>query len=89
MAKVARERPKHLGAKLKKIRVSLGYSQNEMLEALELSNLYRSAISGYELGTKEPSLIVLLRYAHLGGVSTDTLIDDGINLELKAQSTQY
>ena len=82
MARVARERPRHLGAKLKIIRLSLGYSQNEMLEALGLSKLYRSAISGYELGTKEPSLIVLLKYAHLAGVSTDALIDDDARLEL-------
>ncbi len=81
MARVARDRPKYLGVKLKKIRLSLGYSQNEMLDALELSNLYRSAISGYELGTKEPSLIVLLRYARLAGVSTDALIDDNQALD--------
>lgn len=81
MAKVGRERPKQLHTKLKKIRMSLGLSQNEMLKALGMSeNLHRSAISGYELGTKEPSLIVLLKYARLAGISTDSLIDDKLKM---------
>jgi transcriptional regulator with XRE-family HTH domain len=81
MAKVPRDKPKNLGEKLKKIRLTLGMSQNEMLRALEVSDAsYRSAISGYELGTKEPSLLILLRYARIAGISTDVLIDDNLNL---------
>lgn len=80
MAKTAREKPKHLSVKLKKIREDLGLSQNEMLAALEIKDSFRSVISGYELGTKEPSLIVLLKYARLAGVSTDVLIDDKLKL---------
>lgn len=77
MGRSERERPKHLPAKLKKIRDDLGLSQNEMLEALGLSGMvFRSAISGFELGTREPSLIILLRYARLAHTSTDVLIDD-------------
>jgi transcriptional regulator with XRE-family HTH domain len=81
MGKSARERPKQLAAKLLQIRLHLGLSQNEMLSALGLrEKVFRSAISGYETGTREPSLPVLLRYAGLGGVSTDALIDDDIEL---------
>ncbi len=84
MAKVAREKPKKLAEKLKQIRLDLNLSQNEMLSALGLSeNSYRSAISGYELGTKEPNLIIILKYAKLANVSTDVLINDELNLPEK------
>jgi transcriptional regulator with XRE-family HTH domain len=40
----------------------------------------QSRISGYELGTREPSLPTLLKYARLAGISTDVLIDDTLDL---------
>jgi hypothetical protein len=43
----------------------------------------RSSISGYELGTREPPLIILLRYAHAAGVCVDVLIDDELELPRK------
>ncbi len=42
----------------------------------------RSVISGYELGTKEPPLPILLKYARLIGISTDVLIDNELELKL-------
>ena len=81
MGRIQRERPKHLAKKLRQIRLNLGLSQNEMLNELGLLNkVYRSAVSGYELGTREPSLPILLRYARLAGISTDVLIDDRLKL---------
>lgn len=81
MAKVPRPKPKRLPEKLLQIRLALNLSQNEMLRALGLSDQsYRSVISGYELGTKEPPLPTLLKYARLIGISTDVLIDDELNL---------
>ncbi len=81
MAKGARPRPAKLGEKLKQIRMNLGFSQTEMLKTLGLEGkANRSLISGFELGTKEPSLIAILKYARLAGVSTDVLIDDGLEL---------
>jgi transcriptional regulator with XRE-family HTH domain len=46
-----------------------------MTRALGLQVHY-SAVSNYELGTREPDLLTLLRYAELADVSTDVLIDD-------------
>jgi transcriptional regulator with XRE-family HTH domain len=87
MGKSARERPRRLAEKLLQIRLSLGLSQNEMLSALGLrGKVFRSAVSGYELGTREPSLLVLLRYARLAGVSTDVLIDDKLDLPKRLPS---
>ena len=84
MGKSARERPRRLAEKLLQIRMGLGLSQNEMLSALGLEEkVFRSAVSGYELGTREPSLPVLLRYARLAGVCLDTLVDDEMDLPAK------
>lgn len=84
MGKTARERPERLPEKLLQIRLSLGLSQNEILVELDLADrIDRSAISGYELGVREPTLITLLKYARLAGISTDILIDDRLDLPKK------
>jgi len=69
---------------LLQIRQALGLTQARMLVTLKLDKkVFASAISGYELGTREPTLPVLLRYARLVGVSTDVLIDDELVLPNK------
>jgi len=81
MGRTARERPRKLAAKLLQIRQGLDFTQEQMLVALKLDKkVFASAISGYELGTREPPLPVLLRYAELAGVSTDVLINDKLSL---------
>ena len=80
MGRSYRSRPKKLGAKLKLIRTRLGLTQEQMIEKLAVKDepLRAASISGYELGKREPPLLVLLRYARIAGVSTDVLIDDKI-----------
>ena len=80
MGRSYRSRPKKLGAKLKAVRMQLGLTQPEMIKALNVKGepLRAASISGYELGDREPSLVVLLRYARIAGISTDVLIDDKI-----------
>ena len=81
MGRIARERPRPLGTKLLQIRQTLSLTQAQMLVTLKLDKkVFASAISGYELGTREPTLPVLLRYARLVGASTDVLIDDELAL---------
>jgi len=81
MGQAARERPKRLGKKLRKIRTEFGLSQNGMIRALGLAErLSQDKVSAYERGTREPSLLVLLRYARFAGVSMEELVDDKINL---------
>ncbi len=81
MGRQARERPKRLAEKLIQIRLSLGLSQNQMLAKLGLDErLSRTAISGYELGTTEPSLLVLLNYSRLSNVHLEILVDDDMDL---------
>ena len=74
-----RRRPKNLPRKLLAIRKQLDVSQTEMARLLDLDVAY-TAVSGYELGTRQPDLLVLLKYARLAGVSTDVLIDDKLKL---------
>jgi transcriptional regulator with XRE-family HTH domain len=80
----ARLRPKRLGEKLRRIRDALGLSQTEMLKRLGFEDdIWYTQISAYELGRREPPLVVLLEYARLAGVSTDVLIDDESDLPAK------
>lgn len=87
MGSASRPKPDRLAEKLLLIRTSLGLSQNEMLDRLGLAEqLFRSAISKYELGTREPPLPVLLKYAHIAGVWIDVLVDDELDLPQKLPS---
>lgn len=84
MARTPRPKPDRLPEKLLQIRLALGLSQGGMLVQLRLQDdLTRTTISAYELGTGEPPLPVLLKYARLVGVSTDVLIDDDLDLPEK------
>ena len=69
--------PRNLANKLLKIREFLNLSQTEMLKKLAFDErLYRSNISQYERGEREPPLLVLLSYAKVSGVTVELLIDD-------------
>jgi transcriptional regulator with XRE-family HTH domain len=77
-----RKKPASLHEKLLKIREGLGLSQNEMIRHLGLeSEITQSRISGYELGTREPSLPTLLLYARTANVYVEVLIDDSLDFE--------
>ena len=79
MGRSRRGRPKDLPRKLLLLRQRLGMSQSEIAEALKL-NVHYSAVSNYEKGSREPDLLILLRYARLAKVSVESLIDDKMNL---------
>jgi transcriptional regulator with XRE-family HTH domain len=87
MGSASRQRPERLAEKLRCIRESLGLSQNEMLERLSFGETFeRSRISIYETDQREPSLLVLLRYAEIANVYVDVLIDDALNLPARIPS---
>ena len=79
MGRSRRGRPKRLPRKLLLLRQRLGMSQSEIAEALKLKVHY-SAVSNYENGSREPDLLILLRYARLAKVSVESLIDDKMEL---------
>jgi|SRR5947209_19122221 len=84
MGRYHRKKPARLAEKLLQIRTALGLSQNEMIRYLGLADeLTQSRISGYELGTREPSLPTLLSYARAVGICVAILIDDELDLPRK------
>jgi transcriptional regulator with XRE-family HTH domain len=82
MGKTQRPKPSRLAEKLVQIRQALNLSQNELIKRLDFReiDLVQGTISTYELGKREPSLPLLLKYARLVGVSVDVLIDDELDL---------
>lgn len=81
MGQGPRAKPKRLGEKLLQIREGLGLSQNGMARHMGLADaLAQSNISEFESGRREPSLLVLLKYARGAGVSVEVLIDDELDL---------
>ena len=84
MGKYPRRKQERLAEKLLQIRLSLGLSQNEILRSIGAEeDLYRTNISNYELGEREPPLYVLLGYARLAGVCLDVIVDDELDLPAK------
>jgi transcriptional regulator with XRE-family HTH domain len=83
MGSASRSKPEKLANKLLLVRNKLKLSQTEIAEELscEKNQLRRSDISRYEIGAREPSLIILLRYARLVKVSMESLVDDEIDFE--------
>ena len=83
----ARRRPERLAEKLLQIRLALGLSQTEMYRRLGVEDeILYTRISDYELDKAEPTLMVLLRYARVAGVSMETLADDEMDLPAKLKN---
>ena len=84
MGSASRIKPEYLSQKLLTIRTNLGLSQIELAEKLSDNRIHlrKSDISRYESGLREPSLIVLFRYAKLAGVTMEMLVDDEIELKI-------
>lgn len=81
MGRSSRPRPARLAEKLLRVRNALGLSQNQMLRHLGFDDdLFQGSVSGYELGTREPPLAVLLQYARAANVYVEALIDDELDL---------
>lgn len=79
-----RQRPKRLPEKLLAVRSALGLSQAQMVKRLDAEGaIVPGQISEFETGKREPSLIILLAYAHAARVCVDLLIDDKLDLPAK------
>jgi len=78
-----RPQPDRLAEKLRHIRARLGYTLEEMAQALagvKKSPPNKSYIHRFEAGMREPSLLVLLEYSRAAGVPMESLVDDDLNL---------
>ena len=87
MKKISRTKCARLAEKLLEIRLALGLSQSELLVRLGFDNeLFRSNVSQYERGERQPPLPVLLMYALSAGVYVDVLIDDELDLPARLRN---
>ncbi len=85
MGRKTKPQPEKLAAKLKQVRNMLDLGQAPLAGALtcEQSPVLPSHVSAFELGKRQPSLITIVRYARLAGISTDALIDDDMELPFR------
>lgn len=84
MGTKARHKPERLAEKLLRIREALGLSQNGLIRQMGAEGLLaQNTVSEYELGKREPSLLVLLKYAEVAGVCLDVLANDSLDLPAK------
>jgi transcriptional regulator with XRE-family HTH domain len=81
MGRAKRVIPSRLPGKLLQIRLTLGGSQDDMVRILKHPEAPgRNYISGFELGTREPTLGVLARYADIVNCWIDVLVRDELLL---------
>jgi transcriptional regulator with XRE-family HTH domain len=78
----SRPQPRRLPGKLRKIRMKLNLTQQQMSDVVRQrrSPVYPGHVSEFESGRREPSLLVLLKYARAAGVTVDSLVDDNFEI---------
>ena len=85
-----RTQPKRLKRKLKTIRVKVEVSQQRMADLLRdyapNEIIAPGHISDFELGKREPNLIVLLAYSKLSNIPLNNIVDDELDLPEKLPS---
>jgi transcriptional regulator with XRE-family HTH domain len=81
MGSQPRRTPERLPEKLRAIRLKLGLSQNEMIRRMGLeAELTREEVSSFELGRRQPNLLILWAYADTVNLYVDALILDSVDL---------
>ena len=85
MGRKSQENPKRMAEKVREIRLKLELTQEAMFDELTKQgvNAHPGYISLYEIGQRVPSLLIVLAYARIAGISTDLLIDDKLELPKK------
>lgn len=83
MGRGVRMRPARLPEKMLQIRNAFGDTQEGMARRLSFPEITREYVSGFERGTREPPLPVLLRVAKMTGITVEMLIDDEVELPAK------
>ncbi|MGH9830866.1 MAG: helix-turn-helix domain-containing protein [Blastocatellia bacterium] len=84
MGKASRQKPARLGEKLLQMRETLGLSQNEMIRYVGLDDVVsRNNLSIYESGRREPSVIIIMKFARAVGIPMEILVDDQLDLPKK------
>ena len=77
MARYRRKSPKKLAAKMRKLRLDLEMTQDEVAKHLGTDS---GAISRYERGLRDPSLLEVLAFSRISGVAMEILVDDALKI---------
>ena len=80
MPRYRRKSPKKLGAKMREVRLRLEMTQEQVASYLGTDS---GAVSRYERGLRDPSLLELLAFSRMGGVGMEVLVDDKMSLAKK------
>lgn len=84
MGRKAHRRPKHLALKLEQVRKRIGVTQAKMAELLKRFGAEETTHSGYvadfESGQRLPSVLALLAYSRMTGISINYFVDDCLDL---------
>lgn len=75
-----RKSPKKLGANMREVRLRLEMTQEQVADYLGTDS---GAVSRYERGLREPSLLEILAFSRMSGVGLDVLIDNKMSLAKK------
>lgn len=82
MPRYRRKAPKKLGRKMREVRLRLEMTQEQVADYLGTDS---GAISRYERGLREPSLLEILAFSRMSGLGIDVLIDDKMSLTKKGR----
>ena len=77
MARYRRKSPKKLAAKMRELRLHLGMTQEEVAKHLGTDS---GAVSRYERGLRDPSLLEVLAFSRITGVAMEVLVDDALKI---------
>ncbi len=77
MARYRRKAPKKLGGKMREVRLRLEMTQEQVADYLGTDS---GAISRYERGLREPSLLEILAFSRMSGIEIEVLIDDKLDI---------
>jgi DNA-binding XRE family transcriptional regulator len=80
MARYRRKSPKKLAGKLREVRLRLDMTQEEVAAQIGTDS---GAVSRFERGLRDPSLLELLAFSRMSGVCMEVLVDDKISIPKK------
>lgn len=82
MGRKVAEKPLLLAGKLKKARLLLECTQEQMYVSVKKAgaDIHLGYISLFETGQRVPSLLTLLAYSRVSGVAMEAFVDDSLEL---------